>query len=114
MWMSFHACDRLAQSMPFGQSANGCWRVSWVGVTADFASHRIGPSPDHERAREEHVRQCSDPRRTPGCRRSALEMMLRSLASSRLGACGRHGSSRERAGWFGSPAFESGASRVGA
>ena len=51
MWMSFHAVDRFAQSMPFGQSANGCDRVSCVGVTADFASHRIGPSPaiDQER-----------------------------------------------------------------
>ena len=45
MCTSFHACGMFAQSIPFGQSASGCRSVSWVGVTADFASQSSGPRP---------------------------------------------------------------------
>ena len=41
--MSTQAVRRFSQSMPFGHSAIGLRSVSWVGVIADFASHRIGP-----------------------------------------------------------------------
>ena len=78
---SFHAVDRFAQSMPFGQSANGWRSVSCVGVTADFASHSSGPRPGDDEPDEErttcttaipssHAAACSrsNPRRCRGRR----------------------------------------------
>ena len=40
-----HAVARFAKSKPLGHNASGSRSVSWVGVTAAFASHSIGPSP---------------------------------------------------------------------
>ena len=60
--MSTHAVRRFAQSMPFGHSASGLRSVSCVGVIADFASHRIGPSATTTRNTSSAA--CSS-RRTP-------------------------------------------------
>ena len=49
MWTRFQAVARLSRSMPLGHNAMGIRSVSWVGVIADLASHRIGPSPTTSR-----------------------------------------------------------------
>ena len=101
--MSTQAVRRFSQSMPFGHSAIGLRSVSWVGVIADFASHRIGPRhDDHQEDQQAAVDQGrSEP--VVGRRRSNADVMPGSPPrSARYGAASRDrpgGSGSRGSGW---------------
>lgn len=103
MWMSFHALDRFAQSMPFGHSANGCVMVSCDGVTAALRSHRIGPRPATTSVTKRNTCTTRMANHVPGRRRSESETIERSDSSVMDERFWRRAASQAR-----SPSFRTG------
>ena len=67
---SVQALLRLFHAVPFGKSEIGLLSVSAVGVTADLASHRIGPRP--RTSSPTRRSSCNEP--TPHLTRRALPL----------------------------------------
>lgn len=76
----FQAVASVDQSIPFGHKAIGWRNVSWVGVIAPLANHRIGPSPMINRMISRATVENRSGYLTCRRRRSNSEMMPRSSA----------------------------------